>query len=146
MAHPHGLLRWEVVEQLGLARLELGLAELGRPGALDDAAEIPRHELHAVADAEGGDPEREDLRVEVGRALRVHRRGTAREDERGRVARRNLGGGEAMPHELGVDTSFAHPARDQLAVLPAEVDDEHGTLLGRGLGCRERDDLGHQRR
>ena len=51
-----------------------------------------------------------------------------------------------MPHELRVDARLAHAARDQLAVLPAEVDDEHGTLLGRGLGCRERDDLGHQRR
>ena len=30
MAHPHRLLRREVVEELGLARLELGLAELGR--------------------------------------------------------------------------------------------------------------------
>ena len=31
VAHPHGLLGREVVEELGLAGLELGLAELGRP-------------------------------------------------------------------------------------------------------------------
>ena len=66
VAHPHRLLGREVVEELGLVRLELRLPELRRARALDRAAEIARHELHAVADAERRDPEREDRRVESG--------------------------------------------------------------------------------
>ena len=62
VAHPDRLLGREVVEELGLARLELCLAELGCSRALDRAAEVARHELHPVADAERRDPEVEDLR------------------------------------------------------------------------------------
>ena len=145
MAHPHGLLGREVVEELRLARLELGLAELGRARALDGAAEVARHQLHAVADAERRDPEREDLRVEVGRAVRVHGGRAAREDERCGVARRDLRRREPVPHELRVDPRLAHAPRDQLAVLPAEIDDEDRAVFRRGLGRRERDDLRHQR-
>jgi hypothetical protein len=47
--------------------------------------------------------------------------------------------------ELGVDAALADAPRDQLRVLPAEVDDEHGTLLALVLRERERDDLSHQR-
>ena len=35
--------------------------------------------------------------------------------------------------ELEVDATLAHPARDQLRVLAAEVDDEHGAFVGLGL-------------
>ena len=117
------------MEELGLARLELGLPELRRARALDGPAEVARHQLHAVADAERRDPELEDPRVDLRRAVRIHRRRPAGEDERGRVAPRDLGGGQPMPHELGVHPRFAHAARDQLAVLAAEVDHEHRTLL-----------------
>ena len=88
MAHPHGLLGREVVEELGVVRLELGLAELGGARALDGAAEVARHELHAVTDAERRDPEREDLGVQVRRAVGVDRGGAAGEDQRRGVARR----------------------------------------------------------
>ena len=133
MAHPHRLLGRQVVEELRLARLELRLAELGRAGALDGAAEVARHELHAVADAERRDAEREDRRVELGRAVRIHRRRAAGEDERGRVPRRDLRGREPVPDELRVDARLAHAPRDQLAVLAAEVDDEDRALLRQRL-------------
>ncbi len=133
------------MEELGLARLQLGLPELRRACALDLAAEVARHELHAVADAERRDAEVEDPGVDLGRAVRVHRRRAAGEDECGRVAPRDLGGGQPMPDELRVDPRLAHAARDQLAVLAAEVDDENGTLftvrktgiLERGFRSRE---------
>jgi hypothetical protein len=44
-----------------------------------------------------------------------------------------------MPDELGVDAALADAPRDQLRVLPAEIDDEDRTLLGSAL--RKRDDL-----
>jgi hypothetical protein len=45
-----------------------------------------------------------------------------------------------MADELRVDPAFANASRDQLRVLAAEVDDQNGTPLGRGL--RESQDLG----
>ena len=43
---------------------------------------------------------------------------------------RDLGGGDGVRHDLAVDAGLAHAARDELRVLRAEVDDEHGSLLG----------------
>ena len=87
MAHPHGLLAREVVEELRLVSLELRLAELGHARALDGAAQVARHELHPVADAERGDPEPEDRGVDLGRPVRVDGGGASGEDERGRTRR-----------------------------------------------------------
>ena len=63
MRHPHGLLRGEVAEELALARVQLGLAELAG-AAVDAAAELLRHQVHAVADAERRHAEREQARVD----------------------------------------------------------------------------------
>jgi hypothetical protein len=56
-------------------RRELGLAELGDARPLDAPAELLRHDLHAVADAERRDPELEDARIDLRRALRVDEAG-----------------------------------------------------------------------
>ena len=151
VAHPDGLLRRQVLEECRLARFELGLSELGDPRALDRAAEVARHELHAVADAERGDPELEDLRIDVGRSLRVHRGGTSRQDESDGTTRGDLVRAQPMAYELGVDTRLAHATCDQLAVLTAEVDHEDRTLLRPSIGrasvrLHERDDACHQLR
>jgi hypothetical protein len=146
VAHPHGLVGREIVEELGLARLELGLPELRRSGALDGTAEVAGHELHAVADAERRDPEGEDLGVELGGAVGVDGCGATGEDQRRRAPSCDLLRCQAVADELRVDTRLPHPPRDELAVLPAEIDDEHGALLRRCLWSRERDDLAHQRR
>ena len=45
----------------GVAHLQLGAAELRHLGALDVAAELERHRLHAVTDAEHGNAELEQL-------------------------------------------------------------------------------------
>ena len=99
------------------------------PGPVDPAAELEREQLRAVTDAEGRDAELEDRRVELRSAVGVHRRGPAREDQRGRVAAPKLVDGDAVRDELGVDARLAHAARDQLRVLPAEVDDQHGPAV-----------------
>ena len=46
----------------GVAHVQLGAAELRHLRALDVAAELERHRLHAVADAEHRDAELEQLR------------------------------------------------------------------------------------
>jgi hypothetical protein len=46
-----------------------------------------------------------------------------------------------MRDELRVDPRLPNPARDQLCVLAAEVEDKHRPLLRASLGNRKRDDL-----
>ena len=91
MAHPHRLLRRQPAEERTGAVVELRLAELRGAGSRDLAAELERHQLGAVADAERRDAELEELLVDPRRAVRVHRRGAAREDHRDRVAPADLG-------------------------------------------------------
>ena len=43
-----------------------------------------------------------------------------------------------MADELRVHARFPHAPRDQLAVLAAEIDDEHWTFLARKTRIRER--------
>ena len=142
MAHPDDLIGREIVEERPRAvQLDVRLPVLGDVVRLDGAAELAGHELHPVADAERRDAEAEDRRVGERRALGVDRGGAAGEDQRCRIARAKLVGAEPVGDELGVDARLAHPSRDQLAVLPTEVEDEHGPVLGGGLGRREGDDL-----
>ena len=42
---------------------------------------------------------------------------------------RHLGGGDAVRHDLGVHVELAHPPGDQLGVLRAEVDHQHGPCV-----------------
>ena len=80
--------------------------------------------------------------VELRRALRVHRGGAAGEDQRERVPGADLGRREPVADELRVDARLPHAARDQLAVLAAEVEHEHGAVLRRRRRRGEREDLG----
>ena len=75
------------------------------------------------------------------RALGVDRGRAAREHERDRVPREDLVGPDAMGDELGEDARLADAPRDELAVLPSEVEHEHRAVLRPGLGGREGDDL-----
>src|SRR5205814_4033253 len=118
-----------------------GLAELAGAGAVDAAAgQVLRHQLHAVADAERRDAEVEDRGIDVWRALGVHRRRPAREDQRDRIAAADLLRARAVRDELRVDTGLAHAPRDQLRILPAEVDHEHRALFRERLRA-EGDDV-----
>ena len=135
MAHPDRLLDGELAKQSRLLRLELGLPVLGDIVRLDLATEIARHQLHPVADAERGDAEREDAGVDVRGALDVHGRRAAGEDQRQRIPPPHLVRGDAVADELGIDARLTDAPGDQLGVLAAEVDDEDGPLLGRGLAA-----------
>src|SRR5207253_1312589 len=107
---------------------QLGLAELAC-AAVDPAAELLRHQVHPVTDAEGRYPELEEARVDARRSLGIDRRRAPREDDRGRVAGPDLRSGGAVRDELGVDARLANAPRDQLRVLPPEVEHEHRALL-----------------
>ena len=127
-------------------RLELGLAELRRSGALDGASEIARHQLHPVTDPERRHAELEDPRIELRGSLAVHGSRAAGEHERSGIPPCDLVCGQPVPDELRVDARLAHAPCDQLAVLAAEVDDENRPLLRRRLRRGKRDDFAHQLR
>ncbi len=151
MAHPDGLLLRKVVEELRLRRLELRLAELRGARALDCTTEISGHELHAVTDPESRDAQGEDRLVDQRRTFGIHGRRPTGEHERSGVPSGDLGGRQAMAHELRVDARLANAPRDQLAVLASEINHEDRPLLRSGLGDRKRDrlcrfGLGHQLR
>ena len=87
-------------------------------------------------------PELEHRRIDLRRTLGVHRGRAAREDQSARVPGPDLGRRETVADELRVDACLAHPTGDQLAVLAAEVEHEHRTILGHRRRDGERDDLG----
>ena len=112
----------DAVEQPGVAMgTQLGVAELAVVAPLDHPAELGRHRLHAVADAQHRDTEppqrvgRTQLLVFVSAGM------AARQDHPfgGEVAQ------ELFAHIAGMDFAvhmgFAHPAGDQLGDLRAEV-------------------------
>jgi hypothetical protein len=122
--HPAGLLQREPGEQPPrIADAELGAPVLPDVGGLHPAPELPGDELHAVADAEHRDPELEQLGIEPGRALGVHRRGAAGQDEPLRPAPADLVDPDVVGQQLGEHAALAHPAGDELRVLAAEVQD-----------------------
>ncbi len=90
--------------------------------------------LHAVAEAEHRGAEAEQLGIGGGDALAVDRVGPAGEDDPFGVpladplhrARRRM--------DLAVDMGLAHPARDELGVLRAEIDDEDAVVMGCAQG------------
>ena len=135
--HPHRLLRGEVAQQQPLRSRHHGhfrAAELGQPGALDHAAQSLRHRLEAVADAENRDAGVEQRRVDRRRTLGVDGRRAARQDHRGRLSGDDLRDRHRVRDDLAVDVGLAHPARDQLRVLRAEVDHQHRGACGLAHG------------
>ena len=74
----------------------------------------------------------------AGRALGVHRRRAAGQDDRLRLAGQHLGDRHRVRHDLGVDPRLAHPAGDQLGVLGPEVDDEDQVVVGHAVDLRGR--------
>ena len=109
-----------------------GRAVLAQAGVRDLAAELLRHHLESVADAEHGHAELEDAGIERRRPRLVHaRRTTAEHDARGAL-RGDLGRGDRVRHDLAVDVGLAHAAGDQLRVLRTEVDDQDGVFAAAG--------------
>ena len=107
-----------------LADRELGAAELADLRALDLAAQLERDELHAVTDAQHRDVELEQLGIQARRAVGVHRRGPAGEDEALGLAPPDLLRADVVRQQLAEHAALADAARDQLRVLAAVVEDD----------------------
>ncbi len=142
VAHPALLLFGEAAEELAAVAGEgqRRAAELAGLGTFDLAAQLERHRLHAVTDAEHGDAELEQLGPHARRAFGVDRRGPAREDECPRSAVADALERDVCREQLGEDAALADPPRDELRVLPAVVKDQN--LLARRLRRLDVDRLG----
>jgi hypothetical protein len=97
-------------------------------------AERHGHGLLAVAEAEHGNAQAEDLRVDGRGVFRVHAGRTARQDDGRRRHGTHLVGRDVARHDLGIHVQIAHAAGDELPVLGAEIDDDDNLLRGCGLG------------
>ena len=106
------------------ARAHLGVAELAHLAGLDLAAQLRGHGLHAVADAQDRHAELEhDLR-RARRLLLGDRGVAAREDHAARIERAHELSVNVVGMQLAVHAGFAHPPRDELGDLGAEIEDE----------------------
>ncbi len=92
----------------------------------DRAAQLQRHELRAVAEAQDRDAQLVDGAVDGGRRRLVDRLGAAAEDDGLGRAATDLLYGDGGRNDFGVDVCLADPAGDEPRVLGPEVDDEDG--------------------
>ena len=126
VAHPHGKLRVQALEEtVRLADRQQRGTVLACVTGIDLAPEVMSDQLHAVADAEHRYTGAEGVRIHLGRARLVNARRAAGEDQPGRGSAPELGPGRGAGNQLAVDAGFTDPARDELAVLGPEVEDEN---------------------
>src|SRR5882762_985031 len=128
MAHPDRIslafLPHAFEQRVFFGDLDLGAAELAVVAALDLAAELVRHRLFAVADAE----HRQAGLIELGwrqRSISVEHRSRAAGEDHGPGLHRREGFARFLErYDLAIDAVFAHAPGDQLGDLGAEIDDE----------------------
>ena len=136
VAHPDGHRLGQLGQEVRLALVvDHGVAELPLATAGHATAQRGRHRLHAVADAQHGQPALVDVGRRRGRAVVVHRGRSARQDEALGVERPNALPGRRMRQQLAVDVEFPHAPRDQHARLGAEVHDHDRFARGCGLAA-----------
>ena len=120
------------------ARADLGVAELVHAAELHLAAELRRHYLHAVADAEYRHAKGIDRRRRRRRTRLEYRSRPARENHTARPegAQRRLVHVPGM--DFAVNTKLAHTAADELRVLRTEIEyqDAIGVDIRRALRNR----------
>ncbi|CAB4834767.1 unannotated protein [freshwater metagenome] len=128
VAHPHLLLVGHPApeQRSGRPHRQRRAAVLAATRAVDATAKLLGDELCAVANAEDRHAEVVHRAVDRWSTLGVHRLGAAREDDRRGLLGHDLVDGDRVRHDLAVDVGLAHSTSDELRVLRAEVDDEHG--------------------
>ena len=99
------------------------------------AAELLRHGLHAIADAEHRHAELEHGRGRARRAAySITDCGPAGEDDAAGAEGSHLGVADVPGMDLAVDPELANAARDELGVLRAEIEDQDA--IGVDIGGR----------
>ena len=134
VAHPHlilaALLPDALEQRAVICDLNIGAAEFAVMAGLDLAAELMRHRLLAVADAEHRHTGFEDRLGRQRRVLVEHRCRPAGQDHGLRFHGPEGFLGLLERHDLGINLLLPHPARDELGDLGAEVDDQNLVMHG----------------
>ena len=91
---------------------------------VNPTAESLRQNLKTVADAEHGNVEVENCRVENRRAFFVDTARATRENDRQWLLSGNLAGSYVVMNNFGIDTSLTNPAGNQLGILSAKINNE----------------------
>ena len=116
-------------ESACLQHLGLGAAEFAFVSRRDFAAELRRHHLLAVADAEDGHSRVEE-RIRGARCVFIVDGGwAAREDHGFRRKFREGLGGALIGDDLAIDARLTDAAGDQLRHLRAEIDDQNLVVM-----------------
>ena len=129
VAHPGNALGRQALEKLAVGvEIRLGLAVL--PGGVvrgrhHPAAQVVGQQLAAVADAQDGDAQLEDLRIGLGRLGIVYAVGTAGEDDADGVQGLDIGQGRGVGLDLAVHIALPDAPGDELVILSAEVNDQN---------------------
>jgi hypothetical protein len=100
------------------------IAELAHLPRLHAPAELLRHRLHAVADAEHRHAELEGRLRRARRRLLVGGHVAAGQDDALRRELAHEGVGDVVGVDLAIHLRLAHAARDQLRVLRPEIEDQ----------------------
>jgi hypothetical protein len=100
----------------------------------EGAAEIPREQLHAVADPQDRQSAGQHARIETGGTRHERRLRSAGKDDRRGTPLFDLAPRRVVRQKLAVDARFARAPRDQLAVLGAEIQDDDGRRTSRNGG------------
>src|SRR5690554_1391437 len=131
----------DAVEEGALAdQIHAGIAELTDIAALDPAAQLGSHGLHAVADTQHGHAQLEHQLGRPGAALGGDRLGAAGEnDALGREGADGLGL-HVPGMNLAVDAYLPHPPGNQLGVLGTEIQNQDAVcvniMLSHGMPSR----------
>ena len=126
VAHPHIGFRGNVGEDIAVRQfLHFGIAVFTGNRPFDVAAEFPTHPLHAVANAEDRDARFKNAGVKSRRAVFVNARRSARKDNALRFFRQYLVQVARIGNNFRIYAAFTHAARNQLSVLPAEINDDN---------------------
>ena len=130
VAHPTDGGRLHIGEHLAaVVHEDLGLAVLALRCAADMTAQQVHHQLAAVADAQHRHAPAEDLGVDGGRILQIDAVGASGEDDALGVLCLDDGKICLIGIDLTVDIVLADAARDELIVLAAKVQHDHGFML-----------------
>ena len=106
--------------------LDLGVAVLARGCGRHAAAEVMRHELQTVADAERRQACREHLRIGLRRSVVVDARRPAREDDALGLQREHALERRGARKHHRKHIQLANSASDELCVLRSEVQNDDG--------------------
>ena len=133
VAHPHRSLLAlpEPVEQPPARHGDVGATVFpARRGRHPPSRQL-REDLHAIAEAQDRRAQVEERSVGGGDVFSVHGVRPAREDYPAGIPVTNPSHGAGRGMDLTIDVRLAHPPRDELGVLGAEVDDQDSVVLPR---------------